>query len=137
MTQVDEPRMGVLFLAWTLALMVSSVAVPAGAEGPATGLEQLHAHADRNADGKIDRHEFHQHQVDLFYFLDVNKNGSLAASELEMTGVEHFVRVDLDKNGELAMKEFLEARSWDFEKADADNDGSLTVLEIRSYQSSE
>lgn len=136
MTQVGGSRMGALFLAWTLALVASSVAVPVAAEEPAIGLERLYAHADRNADGKIDRREFHQHQVDLFYFLDVDKNGSLAASELAMTGVENFDRVDLDKDGELAMKEFLEARSWDFEKADADNDGSLTVPEIRSYQSS-
>lgn len=89
--------------------------------------------ADRNEDGEVDRREFGDRIVDVFFMLDVDKDGRLVPSELSGLTPAEFRRADTNGDGALQLEEFLEARSADFERADADGDGTLTASEIRAY----
>lgn len=89
--------------------------------------------ADRNDDGEVDRREFEERMVDVFFMMDADKNGGLAPSEVPRVTSAAFRRVDLDGDGKLQLEEFLEARAADFERADADDDGRLDAMEATAY----
>lgn len=84
---------------------------------------------DRNHDGAIDRAEFQDRQVEIFYFLDGNKDGFLVIDEIRDVPSTRFKECDADGDGKLSMPEYLNARSKDYDAADKNADGRLTSQE--------
>lgn len=100
---------------------------------PSAALAQnAHARADRNGDGVVDRREFHERMVDVFYFLDADKDGGLTSAEVKKVTPEAFGRADRNGDGKLQMQEFLDARAMDFDAADANDDAVLDPTESRT-----
>ncbi|MDX1650265.1 MAG: EF-hand domain-containing protein [Myxococcota bacterium] len=93
--------------------------------------------ADRNDDGIVDRREFEERMVDVFFILDVDKDGGLVAAEVPRVGPEAFARADRNGDGRLQLPEFLEARAADFERADRDDDGGLNATEAAAYDAAQ
>ncbi len=113
----------VLLLVW--------VAAPALGQGTD---REAHRAADRNGDGVLDRQEFHQRMVDIFYLQDANKDGRLAPAELPGLDPKAFARADVNGNGSLELGEFLNARAQDFDAADKNGDGGLSAEEAATYR---
>ncbi len=88
---------------------------------------------DRNGDGMIDREEFHQAVVEVFFFRDKDKTGYLMISELKEATPETLKTVARKSDGRISLQEFVNALFKDFEAADADHDGLLTAEEIDIY----
>jgi Ca2+-binding EF-hand superfamily protein len=89
------------------------------------------AESDLNRDGSIDRGEFHERMVEVFYAADVNKDGFLDPTELKRLAFpEDFTEDDKDRDGRVAMREFLRVRFHDFDVADANHDGELSREEV-------
>ena len=91
---------------------------------------------DRNGDGRIDREEFHQAVVEVFFFRDKDKNGYLVISEVKEAAPEVLKAVVRKSDGRITLQEFVNALFKDFEAADTDHDGLLTVEEIDTYMRS-
>jgi Ca2+-binding EF-hand superfamily protein len=91
---------------------------------------------DRNGDGKIDRGEFHDAVVEVFYFRDKNKSGYLTIEELKEATPEAMKAANRKGDGKLTLQEYVNALFKDFEAADTDKDGLLTVEEIDVYMRS-
>ncbi len=124
----------------SLAVLVTSVALAGGAARADTKTpaaenpRAAYAEADRNKDGQLDREEFHERQVDVFYTADVDKNGNL--SEVEFAALDTkttFAEMDKNKNGSVSMYEFISYRFAQFDAADTDHDGLLSVDEVVVY----
>ena len=88
---------------------------------------------DRNGDGKIDREEFHQAMVEVFFFRDKGKNGYLVIGELTEANPEVLKAIARKSDGRISLQEFVNALFKDFEAADVDHDGLLTGEEIDIY----
>jgi Ca2+-binding EF-hand superfamily protein len=90
-----------------------------------------HAATDRNHDGEIDRDEFEQRIVQIFYFADVDKDGFVTIGQLAVFDEDRlFATADLDHDSRLSLSEFLNARSRNFLEADTDGSGTLSVEEV-------
>lgn len=85
---------------------------------------------DRNSDGFIDRGEFHQRMVELFFFADADRDGRLVPAELPGVPTDVFRRADRDGDGVLSLAEFTQARAVDFGQADSNGDGLLSRIEV-------
>jgi Ca2+-binding EF-hand superfamily protein len=86
---------------------------------------------DANRDGEIDREEFHERIVEVFYSADRNKDGFLEVEEQkQLVFPEDFRDQDRDHDGRISMREFLRVRLADYDKADTDDDGSLSLDEV-------
>jgi len=88
--------------------------------------------ADANGDGVIDRAEFIDRTVEVFYAADTNKDGSLSPEELER-GVlysQDFTQVDRNGDGRVSLSEFLWARDKLFDETDTNKDGLLELDEV-------
>jgi hypothetical protein len=99
----------------------------------AQGSEKALRTADRNGDGRIDRREFNERMMDVYFALDADKNGVLAPSEVSGVSAEDFQRADRDRDGALQVEEFMDARAIDFDRADDDDDGTLSAAEADGY----
>jgi Ca2+-binding EF-hand superfamily protein len=119
----------------SLLLTGSAMAQPAAptSEDVARAFQET----DRNGDGKIDREEFHQRTVEVFYFLDTNRDGYLVVGEIAVVSVELFRSADRDGDGKLSLQEYLNARFKDFEAMDANGDGVITREELERYTRSQ
>jgi Ca2+-binding EF-hand superfamily protein len=124
----------------SLAILVTSVALAGGAaraQSHAAASEDpraAFAEADRNKDGNIDREEFHERLVDVFYTADVNKDGSLSVEEFATLDTRtNFGEMDKNENGSVSMTEFIAFRFRQFDEADADHDGLLSVEEVVAF----
>ena len=116
---------------WLLAAaLVSALVVPVFAL--ATSSREALRQADRNGDSTVDRAEFYQRMVDLFYQLDVDRDGALTRVELEVD-VEALRAADTDGNGTISLDEFQNDRFKDFRSADSDRDGVLSLEEIEAW----
>jgi Ca2+-binding EF-hand superfamily protein len=95
--------------------------------------EQFRAH-DLNGDGRLDRAEFQEWMVDVFFERDQGKKGYLSVDDVRgaMTP-EVFNAMNRKGNGKLALPEFLNALFQDFQAIDTDRDGSITVEQIEAY----
>jgi Ca2+-binding EF-hand superfamily protein len=95
--------------------------------------EQFHAH-DLNGDGRLDRAEFQEWMVDVFFERDQGKKGYLSIDDVRgaMTP-EVFNVMNRKENGKLSLPEFLNALFQDFQAIDADRDGSITIEQIEAY----
>jgi Ca2+-binding EF-hand superfamily protein len=115
-----------------IAILLFAAAGPAPNATAAETPEKLHAHADRNKDGAVDRHEFSARQVDIFYFEDADKDGALSATELPRLSAAERATADTNRDGKIQLSEFLELRSDQFETADVDDDGALSFAEFKA-----
>jgi Ca2+-binding EF-hand superfamily protein len=117
-----------------LALALFALAAPAGRteEKPQYDVRAAFAEADENGDGVIDRAEFIDRTVEVFYAADANKDGYLSPEELEH-GVlysQDFKQVDRNGDGRISLSEFLRARDGLFDEADTNGDGVLQLDEV-------
>ena len=124
----------------SLAILVTSVALAGGAARAdkytpaAEDPRAAHAETDRNKDGQLDREEFHERLVDIFYAADVNKDGSLTREEFATLDVEtNFAEMDKNENGSVSMYEFVSYRFEQYADADTDHDGLLSLREVEVF----
>jgi len=90
-----------------------------------------HAATDQNRDGEIDRDEFEQRIVQVFYFADVDKDGFVTFGQLMVFDEARlFETADLDGDSRLSLSEFLNARAGNFRDADTDRSDTLSVEEV-------
>jgi Ca2+-binding EF-hand superfamily protein len=90
-----------------------------------------HAATDRNHDGEINRDEFEQRIIELFYFADVDRDGFVTLGQLVVFDEALlFETADIDGDSRLSLSEFLVARSKNFRAADTDGSDSLSVEEV-------
>jgi len=90
-----------------------------------------HAATDRDHNGEIDRDEFEQRMIQIFYFADVDKDGYVTFGQLAVFDQSLlFETADLDGDDRLSLSEFLAARFEDFRDADTDGSDTLSVEEI-------
>ena len=86
---------------------------------------------DKTGDGQIDRQEFAERIVDVFYIADTNKDGFLDVEEyarLPYSGA--FKTADSTGDGHLTLSEFERIRFTQFDEADTTKDGTLSVDEV-------
>ena len=89
---------------------------------------------DKNHDGKVDREEFYQGIVEIFYFRDKDKNGVLTIEELQGTVSPEVIKAASKKgDNRLTLDEYVNALFKDFAAADTDGDGKLSFEEIDIY----
>lgn len=89
------------------------------------------AAADRNRDGEIDRDEFEQRIIQIFYFADSDRDGFVKNGQLAVFDEDRlFETADVDHDSRLSLAEFLEARSKNFREADTDGSGTLSLEEV-------
>jgi Ca2+-binding EF-hand superfamily protein len=95
--------------------------------------ERFRAH-DGNGDGRIDRAEFQEWMVDVFFQRDQGRKGYLTIDDVRgsMTP-EVFKALNQRGDGKLWLPEFLNALFQDFQAIDAGRDGSVTMEQIDAY----
>ena len=90
-----------------------------------------HAAADQNHDGEIDREEFKQRIIHIFYFADVDKDGFVTIGQLTVFDEALlFETADLDDDARISISEFLVVRFENFREADTDGSDTLSVEEV-------
>ena len=90
-----------------------------------------HAVTDRNHDGEIDREEFKQRIIHIFYFADVDRDGFVTIGQLTVFDEALlFETADLDSDSRISLSEFLVVRFENFREADADGSDTLSVEEV-------
>ncbi len=95
--------------------------------------ESFRAH-DKNSDGKIDRAEFQEWMVDVFFHMDKNHKGYITFEDVKNVMSEKtFKTYDKSGNGKVTLQDFLNVVFKDFEAADVNKAGGLTIEEIDSY----
>ena len=117
-----------------LALAITALAASAGSgqDKPAYDVRAAFAEADQNGDGVVDREEFIDRTVEVFYAADLNKDGYLSPEEFAEGVVysQEFKQVDRNGDGRVSLSEFLWSRSKLFDEADTNHDGVLQLDEV-------
>ena len=118
---------------WILLAATVGLAGGAPAQEPPKPYDPRAAFAetDKNGDGQIDRQEFADRIIDVFYIADTNKDGFLVVEEyarLPYSGV--FKAADSTGDGHLTLHEFERIRFTQFDDADTNRDGTLSVDEV-------
>ena len=118
---------------WILLAATLAFAGGAQAQDPPTPHDPRAAfrETDKNGDGQIDRQEFADRIIDVFYIADSNKDGVLVVEEyarLPYSGA--FKSADSTGDGRLSMHEFERIRFSQFDEADTNRDGTLSVNEV-------
>ena len=90
-----------------------------------------HAATDRDHNGEIDRDEFEQRMIHIFYFADVDRDGYVTIGQLTVFDEALlFDTADVDSDSRISLSEFLVVRFENFREADTDGSDSLSVDEI-------
>jgi hypothetical protein len=90
-----------------------------------------HAATDRDHNGEIDRAEFEQRIIHIFYFADVDKDGFVTIGQLTVFDEALlFETADLDSDSRISLAEFRVVRFENFREADADGSNTLSVEEV-------
>ena len=92
------------------------------------------ATTDLNADGQIDREEYHRRMMDTMFFADADGDGMLTMDELPAADPGRFQAADRNGDGMLSTEEFTDARFEDFETADQDGNGTLSPAEVDTWR---
>jgi Ca2+-binding EF-hand superfamily protein len=93
---------------------------------------KAHAEADANGDGMIDRAEFHERMVEIFFHGDRDKDGYMTWAELEKVVLlpDDFRGADRNSDGRISLHEFIRVRFDDYDIVDTNGDGLLSVAEV-------
>ena len=114
--------------------LLALAAAPAFAKEPAQPHDPRAAFAetDGNADGRIDREEFHVRMVEIFFHGDRDKNGYMTTEELAgaVDFPQDFENADRNGDARISLYEFIQVRFATFDEVDADHDGLLSVDEV-------
>ena len=116
-----------------LALAITALAASAGrGQDKPYDVRAAFAEADQNGDGVVDREEFIDRTVEVFYAADLNKDGYLSPEEFAEGVVysQEFKQVDRNGDGRISLSEFLWSRSKLFDEADTNHDGVLQLDEV-------
>ncbi|MBW2715381.1 MAG: EF-hand domain-containing protein [Deltaproteobacteria bacterium] len=90
-----------------------------------------HAATDRDHNGEIDRDEFEQRMIHIFYFADVDRDGFVTIGQLMVFDEKLlFQSADVDNDSRISLSEFLIVRFEDFREADTDGSDTLSVKEV-------
>ena len=101
---------------------------------PPPNLKEWFQQRDKNGDGKVDREEFYQGIIEIFFFRDKDKNGYLTIEELQgVVSVEVVKAASRKGDNRLTLDEYVNALFKDFAAADTDGDGKLSFEEIDIY----
>jgi Ca2+-binding EF-hand superfamily protein len=90
------------------------------------------AAADKNADGQIDRGEYYEAMVEIFFLSDNNRDGYLEFSEIGKVPREAFDAADKNHDGKLSLVEYENARFKEFDEIDTDHNGVLSITEVEA-----
>ncbi len=121
------------FVLALLAVLIVTVPVLAQSPTPPDWKERFRAH-DRNGDSRIDREEFQQWMIEVFYFRDQSRKGYLVLADFNGTiGPETLKVINRKGDGKLTLAEFLNAAFLDFQAIDVDKNGYITIEEIERY----
>ena len=114
--------------------LLALAATPAFAEEAAKAHDPRAAFAetDENADGRVDREEFHHRMVEIFFHGDRDKDGYMTNEELVATVEFPKDFENADRNGDtrISLYEFIQVRFATFDEVDADHDGVLSEAEV-------
>jgi hypothetical protein len=117
-----------------LCVLVGTAGAASAAETAAAPHDPRAAFAetDTNHDNRIDRQEFHERMVEVFFHGDRDKNGFMAWPELEAVVAfpEDFRGADRDGDERISLYEFIRVRFEDYDPVDTDGDGLLSLDEI-------
>jgi Ca2+-binding EF-hand superfamily protein len=124
--------MRVIVLLLAVLLVVVGASPGRGQDKSNYDVRAAFAQADENRDGVIDRAEFIDRTVEVFYAADLNKDGYLSPEELQKGVVysQDFKEVDRNGDGRISLSEFLWARNALFDEADTNHDGVLQLDEV-------
>jgi len=101
---------------------------------PPPNLRERFNQADKNHDGKLDREEYYQLVVEIFYLRDKNKDGYLVIEELQgVVSPEAFKAINSKADGKITLQEWTNALFIDFDRMDINRDGALTYEEVEAY----
>jgi Ca2+-binding EF-hand superfamily protein len=136
----------VSIMRWTTIAVLTSGFLATGAvtaasdpisDPTAEDARKAHAEVDVNGDGSVDREEFYDRMVEMFYHNDGDKNGYLDRTELRKIQEEMvFDPADENGDGKLTMGEYIDQRFEAFRSADVNSDGLLSVEEVvAAYES--
>jgi len=125
------------------ALLLATVLTLGGLGGPALAQTALQGQPDwkarfrthdQNGDGRIDRAEFQEWMIEVFYFRDKNSKGYLVLEDVRgVMAPETLKAINRKGDGKLTQQEFLNAVFLDFETAHVNRNGALTMEEIEAY----
>ena len=114
--------------------LLALAAAPASAEEPARAQDPRAAFAetDENADGRVDREEFHHRMVEIFFHGDRDKDGYMTDAELAgaVEFPKDFAKADRDGDDRISLYEFIQVRFATFDEVDTNHDGVLSVEEV-------
>lgn len=115
-----------------VALALLAGPVRADESGPPHDPRVAHKESDTNGDGQVDRAEFHQRMLEVFFHADRDKDGYMTREELERAVAfpDDFNDADRDGDGRYSFYEFVEVRFYDYDTVDTDDDGLLSVDEV-------
>ena len=89
---------------------------------------------DRNGDGRVDRAEFQEWMIEVFYFRDKDRKGYLILEDVRgVMAPETLKAINRKGDGKVTRQEFLNAVFVDFDAADVNKNGALTMEEIEVY----
>ncbi len=119
-------------LALAFAGLVAAGAVHADGMDDGYDPRVAHEECDQNQDGLVDRGEFHQRIVEVFYHADSNKDGYLSEAEVRnaLPRPKNAKGADANKDGRISLYEFLEDRFALFEDVDGDKNARLSQSEV-------
>jgi len=101
---------------------------------PPPNLRERFNAADKNHDGKLDREEYYQLVVEIFYLRDKNKDGYLMVEELQgVVSPEVFRAINSTADGKITLQDWTNALFIDFDRMDTNKDGAVTYEEVETY----
>ena len=115
-----------------IALALAASAAFAKEEGRGQDPRAAFAETDQNADGRVDRAEFHHRMVEIFFHGDSDKDGYMTGEELAgaVEFPKDFEEADRDGDDRISLYEFIQVRFATFDEVDTNTDGTLSVEEV-------
>ncbi|MCP5363912.1 MAG: EF-hand domain-containing protein [Hyphomicrobiales bacterium] len=105
------------------------------APGEVLNAEEMFKILDLNGDGLIDRAEWRDRRMMIFFVTDENRDHALSRAEIPALSEEAFIAADDNGDRKLSGYEFNQAEFTTFEAADSSGDGLITFDEFSAYVS--